>query len=265
MDILGYFFALLIGVSLGIIGGGGSILSVPVLVYLFQFNEKIATAYSLFVVGIGALIGGIQKHFQKNVNWKIAIIFGIPSIAGVWIVRHYIVPFLPDILFSIGSLEISRRMFTLGLFAILMFPAAWSMLKKEISTISTRENVNYNYALILSEGLLVGSITGFVGAGGGFLIIPALVVLAKLDMKMAVGTSLIIIAIKSLLGFFLGDALTMQVDWGFLSIFSSFTLIGIFIGSYLGKFINGAKLKKGFGYFIIFMALFIFYMEFFTK
>jgi uncharacterized protein len=265
MEELGYFFALLIGVSLGLIGGGGSILSVPVLVYLFQFNEKIATAYSLFVVGIGALVGGIQKHFQETVDWKTAIVFGIPSIIGVWIVRHYIVPLLPEVLFSMGSFEISRRMFTLGLFALLMFPAAWSMLKKDKPKILTNEKVSYNYALILLEGLLVGAITGFVGAGGGFLIIPALVVLAKLDMKMAVGTSLIIIAIKSLLGFFLGDALTMQVDWDFLSFFSLFTFVGIFIGGYLAKFINGAKLKKGFGYFIIIMALFIFYMEFFIK
>ena len=265
MEVLGYFSALLIGVSLGLIGGGGSILSVPVLVYLFQFNEKIATAYSLFVVGIGALVGGIQKHFQKTVDWKTAIVFGLPSIVGVWVIRHYVVPFLPDVLFTIGIFEISRRMFTLGFFALLMFPAAWSMLKNEKQATKTIEKVSYNYVLILLEGLLVGAITGFVGAGGGFLIIPALVVLAKIDMKMAVGTSLIIIAIKSLLGFFLGDALTMQVDWGFLSFFSVFTFIGIFIGGYLAKFINGAKLKIGFGYFIIIMALFIFYMEFFIK
>jgi uncharacterized membrane protein YfcA len=265
MEILGYFLALIIGVSLGLIGGGGSILSVPVLAYIFNFDEKIATAYSLFVVGIGALVGGIQKHFQKLVEWKTAIIFGIPSILGVWVVRHYFIPLLPDVLFTISSYPISRRMFMLGLFALLMFPAAWSMLKKENIKKTTAKKVQYNYFLILLEGLVVGAITGFVGAGGGFLIIPALVVLAKLDMKIAVGTSLIIIAIKSLLGFFLGDALTMQVDWGFLSFFSFFTFAGIFIGTYLGKFIDGTKLKKGFGYFIILMAVFIFYMEFFVK
>lgn len=265
MEILGYFFALIIGVSLGLIGGGGSILSVPVLAYIFQYDEKIATAYSLFVVGTGALVGGIQKHFQRLVDWKTAIVFGIPSIIGVWIIRHYVVPKLPEILFSSQTFQVSRRMFMLDLFALLMFPAAWSMLKKEKSNETIKEKVKYNYILILFEGLLVGAITGFVGAGGGFLIIPALVVLAKLNMKMAVGTSLIIIAIKSLLGFFLGDALTINVDWKFLTIFSFFTLMGIFIGSYLAKFIDGNKLKKGFGYFIILMALFIFYMEFFVK
>ena len=125
--------------------------------------------------------------------------------------------------------------------------------------------VNYRYALILIEGLLVGGVTGIIGAGGGFLIIPALVILANIDMKVAIGTSLIIIAFKSLLGFFLGDALTMDIDWSFLSIFTGISLIGIFIGSYLGNFIDGSKLKKGFGYFIFIMAIFIFYMEFFVK
>lgn len=123
--------------------------------------------------------------------------------------------------------------------------------------------VAYKYPLILVEGLLVGSITGLIGAGGGFLIIPALVILANVKMKVAVGTSLIIIAIKSLMGFFLGDAMTMDIDWQFLALFTSISFVGIFIGSYLSNFIDGSKLKKGFGYFILIMAVFIFYMEFF--
>jgi uncharacterized membrane protein YfcA len=119
--------------------------------------------------------------------------------------------------------------------------------------------------LILIEGLVVGAITGMIGAGGGFLIIPALVILANVEMKIAVATSLIIIAFKSLLGFFLGDALTMEVDWQFLGVFSGLSLVGVFVGSYLGNFVDGKKLKKGFGYFIFVMAIFIFYMEFFVK
>jgi uncharacterized membrane protein YfcA len=117
----------------------------------------------------------------------------------------------------------------------------------------------------LAEGLIVGAITGMIGAGGGFLIIPALVILANVEMKVAVGTSLIIIAFKSLSGFFLGDALTMEIDWSFLGLFTGLSLIGIFIGSYLSNFIDGNKLKKGFGYFILVMAGFIFYMEFLVQ
>ncbi len=261
MEILGYIMALIIGVTLGLIGGGGSILAVPVLAYLFLLDEKVATAYSLFIVGVGALVGGIKQHQNKQVDWRTAITFGLPAVIGVWLVRHYVIPELPAVLFDIQDFAFTRRMAMFGLFALLMLWAAYSML-------SSKERqggsgvVKYNYPLILGEGLIVGAITGFVGAGGGFLIIPALVVFANLEIKKAIGTSLIIIAFKSILGFLLGDALTMKVDWLFLSFFTGITVIGIFIGVYTGQFIDGQKLKKGFGYFIIAMAIFIFFMEF---
>lgn len=262
LQFFGYLSALAIGVSLGLIGGGGSILAVPVLAYLFSINEKAATAYSLFIVGASALVGGWQQHLKGYVDWRTAIVFGTPAILGVTIVRHYIVPAMPDVLFQIEEFEFTRRMAMFGLFAILMIPAAYSMLKKEKNIIKTGE-VSYNYPLILLEGLLVGGITGLIGAGGGFLIIPALVILANVEMKVAVGTSLIIIAIKSLMGFFLGDAMTMVIDWNFLVVFTGLSFIGIFIGTYLSNYIDGRKLKKGFGFFILVMAAFIFYMEFF--
>ena len=266
LEVLGYISALIIGISLGLIGGGGSILAVPVLAYLFSVNEKVATAYSLFIVGASALVGGLKQHLKGYVDWRTAVVFGIPAIVGVTVVRHYVVPALPDVLFTIGDFDFTRRMAMFGLFAILMIPAAFSMLKKRKECPEKNDGkVSYNYPLILIEGLLVGAITGMIGAGGGFLIIPALVILANIKMKVAVGTSLIIIAFKSLMGFFLGDALTMDVDWVFLSIFTLISLVGIFIGSYLSNFIDGQKLKKGFGYFIFAMAIFIFYMEFFVN
>lgn len=253
--------ALLIGVSLGLIGGGGSILAVPVLAYLFNLDEKIATGYSLFVVGTAALVGGARQSSIGHVNWRSVIVFGIPAILGVWLIRHFVVPTLPEVLFTIGQYDITRRMGIFGLFSFLMFLAAYSMLSDKVPTSGSRK-VNYNYPLIISEGLIVGGLTGFVGAGGGFLIIPALVVLANLEVKTAIGTSLIIIALKSLLGFFVGDALITDVDWSFLSCFTSLAVAGIFLGIYLNQFIDGQKLKKGFGYFIIVMATFIFAMEF---
>ena len=266
VEAFGYLSALVIGVSLGLIGSGGSILAVPVLAYLFSVNEKVATAYSLFIVGASSLVGGFKQHLKGYVDWKTAIIFGIPAIVGVTLVRHYVVPALPDILFNINDFEFTRRMGMFGLFAVLMIPAAFSMLKKPKEKEQKSDDTEkYNYPLILIEGLLVGGITGMIGAGGGFLIIPALVILANIDMKVAVGTSLVIITFKSLLGFFLGDALTMDIDWAFLAVFTGISLVGIFIGSYLSNFIDGSKLKKGFGYFIFVMAIFIFYMEFFVK
>ena len=261
MEIFGYLMAIAIGVSLGLIGGGGSILAVPVLAYLFGMDEKVATAYSLFIVGTAALVGALRQHRNGNVDWRTAVVFGLPAIAGVWAVRHYIVPALPDVLFTAGDLDFTRRMGMFGLFAVLMVWAAWSMLSSKERK-SGSGDVNYNYPLILAEGLIVGAITGFVGAGGGFLIIPALVILANLEIKRAIGTSLMIIALKSLLGFFLGDAMTTAIDWLFLAQFTGLAVVGIFAGVFLGRFIDGARLKKGFGYFIIAMAVFIFTMEF---
>lgn len=264
MEIVGYIMALVIGISLGLIGGGGSILAVPVLAYMFGLDEKTATAYSLFIVGTGALVGGIKQSQNKNVDWRTAMVFGLPAVLGVWIIRHFVVPALPDTFFTVSDFSFTRRMGMFGLFAILMLVAAYSMLKdKKIKGGSG--DVIYNYPLILAEGLIVGAITGFVGAGGGFLIIPVLVILSNLDIKKAIGTSLIIIAFKSLLGFLLGDSLILFIDWQFLTVFSIITLAGIFLGLYLGKFIDGKKLKKGFGYFILMMALFIFIREFLIK
>lgn len=264
--VFGYISALVIGISLGLIGGGGSILAVPVLAYLFLLDAKYATAYSLFIVGFSALVGGIKQHLKGYVDWRTAIVFGIPAMAGVTLVRKFVVPMLPDVLFTIDEFEFTRRMAMFGLFAALMIPAAFSMLKKKkVKEENENKEVKYNYPLILAEGLIVGGITGLIGAGGGFLIIPALVILANVKMKVAVGTSLVIIAFKSLLGFFLGDAVTLEIDWMLLTTFTAASLVGIFIGSYLSNFIDGDKLKKGFGYFIFVMAVFIFYMEFFVK
>lgn len=264
MEILGFIMALIIGISLGLIGGGGSILAVPVLAYLFMLDETLATSYSLFVVGSASLVGGLRQNRNKNVDWRTAIVFGIPAIVGVWIIRHYVVPALPEELFTVNTFVFTRRMMMFGVFSILMVWAAYSMLSKKKRKGGTGE-VKYNYPLIIFEGLVVGGITGFVGAGGGFLIIPALVVLANLEIKKAIGTSLIIIALKSLLGFFLSDALTLDIDWSFLLVFTSIAIVGIFLGVSLGKIIDGVKLKRGFGYFIVVMAIFIFFMEFIIR
>jgi uncharacterized membrane protein YfcA len=262
MEILGYFASILIGVSLGLIGGGGSILTVPVLVYLFHVDAVTATAYSLFIVGLTSAVGS-GDYFRKGlVDTRTAIIFGIPSIIAVFATRAWLVPALPSEFFSIGSFVMTKSIFLLLLFAVLMVAASYSMIKKSKNGAAETELQvrTFNYPLILAEGAVVGVLTGLVGAGGGFLIIPALVVLSKLPMKQAVGTSLVIIAAKSLIGFF-GEGGETLIDWKFLFIVSAFAISGIFIGTALSKRIDGAKLKPAFGWFVLVMGIYIILRE----
>ena len=264
MELLGYFLAVLIGVSLGLIGSGGSILTVPILVYVMGVNPVLATAYSLFIVGSTALVGGVQSAFQKMADFKTVFIFGIPSIAAVYITRMWLVPMIPAELFSIGSLVITKSIGIMVLFSIVMIIASVSMIKpsKEDDNDET-PNLKYNFPLILLEGTFVGLLTGLVGAGGGFLIIPALVIFARMPMKLAVGTSLFIIAVKSLIGF-IGDLQGAQViDWILLGSFTGLSVLGIFIGIFLSKKISGEKLKKSFGWFVLVMGVYIFVKELF--
>ena len=256
--IIGYFASILIGISLGLIGGGGSILTVPVLVYLFAVDAVTATAYSLFIVGASSLVGAWPKYKQGFVNLKTALIFGIPSIASVYATRKFLVPAIPTELGNIAGFEITKSLLMMMLFAVLMVAASFSMIKtKKSEAESTGEaEQKFNYPMILLEGALVGMLTGLVGAGGGFLIIPALVMLSKLPMKQAVGTSLLIIAAKSLIGF-TGDLGNRTMDWTLLLSVTALAIAGIFIGDKLSKKIDGNKLKKGFGWFVLVMGLYI--------
>lgn len=261
MEILGYIGAIIMGLSLGLIGGGGSILTVPILVYLFHVDAVLATAYSLFIVGLTSLIGSGSHMRLGNIHWRTAIVFGIPSILAVYATRAWLVPALPDPLFTMGETPVTKALGMLIFFALLMVAAAYSMIRKPKVPLGPDERaeqvIKFNYPLILAEGLIVGTITGLVGAGGGFLIIPALVLLAKLPMKQAVGTSLIIIAAKSLLGF-LGDLKGDElIDWGFLGTFSAVAIGGILLGSMLSKRIPNEKLKPAFGWFVLVMGVYI--------
>ncbi|MDH4057645.1 MAG: sulfite exporter TauE/SafE family protein, partial [Cyclobacteriaceae bacterium] len=216
----------------------------------------------LFVVGLTSAFGSFS-HFKKgNVDVKTALIFGVPSIISVFAVRKFIVPIIPDPVISTGSMVLSKGVFVMVLFAILMLVASVSMIRKP-KTNSDSKQVKYNFPLIFVEGLLVGAVTGLVGAGGGFLIIPALVLFAGLPMKQAVGTSLLIIALKSLIGFTGDIGSGMHIDYSFMLIFSTFAIVGIFIGSYLTRFISNEKLKPAFGWFVLVMGVYIFTKELF--
>lgn len=265
MEIVGYLLAALVGISLGLIGSGGSILTVPILVYIMGVNPVLATAYSLFIVGTTALVGGVQSAIQKKVDFKTVLIFGAPSIAAVYATRLWLVPLIPDILFDMNGFEMTKPIALMVLFSIVMILASISMIRPSDKKEESAEDVqlSYNYPMILAEGALVGVLTGLVGAGGGFLIIPALVLLARMPMKLAVGTSLFIIAAKSLIGF-LGDLqTTSEIDWTLLSMFTLFAVIGIFIGIMLSKKIPGSKLKTSFGWFVLIMGIYIIVKELF--
>lgn len=258
-ELLGYIGALFIGIVLGITGGGGSILTVPVLVYILNYNPVIATAYSLFIVGTTSGFGTIQNFKKGLVVPKTAIQFAIPSVIGVYLTRKFIVPRIPEIIFYFGSVQVSKATFLMLLFAVVMFMAAISMLKNkkenDVADFKTRP-----LSIVIIQLFFVGILIGLIGAGGGFLIIPALLKFAKLPMKKAIGTSLLIITINSLIGF-TGDIQNMIIDWKFIISFTTFSVIGIFIGLYIQQYINEKHLKKIFGIFVLIMSFLILYKE----
>jgi uncharacterized membrane protein YfcA len=262
MEIIGYIASLLIGVSLGLIGGGGSILTVPVLVYLFGVNPVLATAYSLFIVGATSLVGTYPKYKGGEVNFKTALIFGIPSIISVFATRAFIVPAIPIEVFTIGDFVITKSLLMMMLFAILMVFASVSMIRDKKQKTEEPVKQQFNYPMIMLEGTVVGLLTGLVGAGGGFLIIPALVLFSKLPMKQAIGTSLLIIAAKSLIGF-TGDLGKQTMDWTLLLTVTGLAIVGIFIGNALSKKVSAGSLKKGFGWFVLIMGIYIIVKELF--
>jgi uncharacterized membrane protein YfcA len=260
LQIIGYLGALVVGLVLGLVGGGGSILTVPILVYILGYNPVIATAYSLFVVGSSSLVGTIQKMRKGFVDVKVGLAFSFPSFLAVYLSRRYFVPNLPDTFFNVGNFALTKDIGIMIFFAFIMLLASISMIrtkKEEKELLSIKQP----YYLTFIQGLIIGTITGLIGAGGGFLYVPALVLWAKLPMKKAVGTSLIIVTINSLIGF-TGDLQTIQVEWLFLLSFSAFTIIGILIGVFLSKYISGKKLKKGFGWFVLLMGIYILIKEF---
>ena len=263
MEIFGYLAAVVIGLILGLIGGGGSILTVPVLVYLFHVPTELGTAYSLFIVGITSFVGVLPKWRQMEVDIRTAVLFGLPSMLTVFSTRKWILPTIPDLIYSSERLVLTKSNAMLVLFSILMLFAAFKMLRGH-TTQHEQEQRPFqwnNYPLML-QGAIVGILTGLVGVGGGFLIVPALVMYSKLTMKMAVGTSLLIISVNSLIGF-TGDVWTQGslMDWRFLVLLTLLAVIGILIGGQLAKKLETKILRKAFAWFVLLMGLFVFLTE----
>jgi uncharacterized membrane protein YfcA len=263
VELFGYVAAVLIGLILGLIGGGGSILTVPVLVYLFHVPTELGTAYSLFIVGITSFVGVLPKWRQMEVDMRTAVLFGLPSMLTVFSTRKWILPTIPDLIYSSEHLILTKSNAMLVLFSILMLFAAFKMLRGH-TTQHEQEQRPFqwnNYPLML-QGAIVGILTGLVGVGGGFLIVPALVMYSKLTMKMAVGTSLLIISVNSLIGF-TGDVWTQGslMDWRFLGLLTLLAVIGILIGGQFAKKLETKILRKAFAWFVLLMGLFVFLTE----
>lgn len=261
MEILGYFLAALVGISLGLIGGGGSILMVPILVYVLDLDATLATSYSLFVVGTTALVGAYTNFRKGLVSIQTALLFGFSSIATVFLTRKFLVPQIPDQLFRLGGFVLTRATATMVLFALLMLMASTAMIRTKKEEIQ-KQSSPVNYFKLFAYGIFIGLITGFLGAGGGFLIIPVLVLILQLPMKQAVGTSLLIIALNSLIGF-TGDIGNYTIDWFLLLSISSIAVGGIVVGGLLAQKIDASALKKAFGWFVLVMGIYIIINELF--
>lgn len=254
MEIIGYMMALLIGLSLGLIGGGGSILTVPILVYLFKVDPILATSYSLFIVGITSLVGSAANWINKKIDMKTVMVFGTISLITVFLIRHFVIPNLPKAIVVVNTI-IPVSFVTMMLFALLMIVSSYSMIKNEVVK-NTRVVHKAGFLKIALYGVGVGLVTGLLGAGGGFLLIPALVILLHLNVKTAIGTSLLIITINSLIGF-ADDVTHLSMDWGLLWKITAISITGILIGSAIGKRMDGNILKKGFGWFVLLMGVYI--------
>jgi len=287
--IWGVALAVVVGTVMGLMGAGGSILTVPILVYVVGVDAVTATAYSLFVVGVTSVVGAASYWRRGSVHVRAAVAFSIPSLLVVFGTRLWLVPAIPRQLGTVAGVEVSKDLFILVLFAVIMGLSALSMIVRPRYAVhvigadgggsdgaapaprpttaapvaaargggrpaSSQPPVKVSVPLIALEGAVIGVLTGVVGAGGGFAIVPALAVLARLPMRVAVGTSLTIIAAKSLFGF-LGDvAVESSFDWGLLLAFTGLAVVGILLGSRLGRLVPGTRLRPTFGWFVLLAA-----------
>jgi len=255
IHLTGYFLGLIIGLSLGLIGGGGSILTIPVLVYFFGIDPVIAATYSLFIVGLTAIAGSINHYRMENIDYKTVMLFGTPSVIMVFVVRKWLINLIPPVIFQSGNLVVTKPLFIMIIFSSLMLVAGVSMLKKN-SYVPAKEKQSFTKLIL--QGCITGAVTGFIGIGGGFIIVPSLVLFAGLPMKRAIGTSLTIIIVNCIIGLVSKPHEFGSVNFVFLSVFSAIAILGILTGTWATHFISDKKLKPIFGWLILSMSLVVF-------
>lgn len=255
-ELFGYAAAVVVGLVIGLAGGGGSILTVPIFVYVFGIPPLVATSYSLFVVGTTSLVGSINHIWKKRVDLRVTLVFAVPSFTSVLLSRRYLVPALPDPLVRFGDVVVPKSEAILFFFAIVMILAGRAMIRDKRPAQGIAADGRPRYGTLALDGLAVGLLTGVIGAGGGFLIVPMLVLLAGLPMPRAVATSVLIIAVNSFIGF-LGDLHHNTLDWNFLLPFTGLSIVGIFLGMYLARYVPALVLRKGFGWFVLAVATYM--------
>jgi len=260
MEVFGYISLFFVGLVLGTLGGGGSILSVPILVYLFSIDTVMASAYSLFIVGTTSLVGTFLKLNAQMVHLRTGLTFGLPSLLAIFSTRRWLIPAIPDVIFQSSNFELTKRGLILGVFALLMILASRALIVKKGNDQPEHPQQTIFYLVLV--GLLTGMLTGFVGAGGGFLIIPALVYLARMCFKTAVGTTLLIITANSLIGF-LGDVINYPINWYFLLSITVLAIVGIMVGTHLSLNISSQILRRSFGWLVLGMGTLILVKELF--
>ena len=252
MHAAGYFLSMFIGFSLSLIGGGGSILTIPVLVYFFRIDPVLATTYSLFVVGLAAIAGSVNYYRMNSIDYATVFEFGVPSVIVLLIMRRWLLPLIPSIIFQFHSLVLSKSLLILAVFSATMLVASFSMIRSKRYSIPAE---GLSYGRLVLQGSITGALTGFIGIGGGFIIVPSLVLFAGLPMKKAIGTSLVIITANCLVGV-LGDLRTVEsLDLPFLATFALFAILGIIAGTWAIRFIPDKQLKPAFGWIILSLSI----------
>lgn len=255
IEALGYLSALVMGLALGVVGGGGSILTVPILVYFFGFDGIEATSSSLFVVGVTALMGAVLSAHRRTVDFRTAALFAGPSFAGVFLARRVLLNWIPDAVPLPMNLLVTKSMAVLASFSIIMMLAGLTMIRSGRAR-RIQPEVRHTKFQVATKGFWVGGLTGFVGAGGGFLIIPTLVAFLHLPMRLAIGTSLAIIAVNSLFGF----AVTYNpesTDWSLLGLITALGIAGLVVGHVVSRRVSESSLKRQFGYFVLVVGLIV--------
>jgi uncharacterized membrane protein YfcA len=255
IHLAGYCLCLFIGFSLGLIGGGGSILTIPVLVFFFGIEPVLATTYSLFIVGVTAISGSIDHYRMRNIDYKTVLLFGIPSVIVLFIMRRWLLGLIPSTILRTDTWVLSKSLFIMIIFSITMLVAGWSMVKK---TSHTHLPENLSHSRLIMQGCITGAITGFIGIGGGFIIVPSLVLFAGLPMKRAIGTSLVIITINCIVGVLGNLEVAESLNFIFLSVLAALAIVGITIGTWSMRFIPDKQLKPVFGWIILVLSAVIF-------
>lgn len=261
--ILGYIGAILTGLVLGLLGGGGAAVSIPILVYAFNVPPSLATGYSLLIVGFTALLGTVQNLRQGLVRYKALVRCGLPALISIYIMRRFLIHSIPATFFTLYGFKLTKDTFILLLLAFFMAMVARNMISA--AKPDKKEVKQTPYISVLFQSIFIGLFTGMVGAGGGFLLIPLLLASEPMEFRNATATSLTLVTLNSFIGF-AGDVQSnIVINWPFLLSFLGCSIAGVIIGIRIAHRIDNKKLRQIFGYAMMGIAIFIVIKELLVK